>query len=264
MPLKQKNRFLLSAATVVSTSLVSGLVVYFAAVHHTSQMVESSAAELGLKIDSAQEFDVERFESRVESALESIVSKRNASRAASAKAATKASSNLSMNDKGQVVYGNPDADLTIYTFSDFRCSYCTRFDPLVQSFVDQSGGEVNFIYKPYPVLGPASVSLAQAGECVAQEEGPEAFWRYSEMAYKTKNWITAISQSQLSDVQNIRTCVEQNRYGKRITRSLDEGEELNITGTPSSVFRNNITGQGAFIPGYIETNQISQMLEEIK
>ena len=264
MPLKKKNSFLLTAGTVICASAVSGAVAYFAAIHQTSQMIGDSVADLEAKIASSQKFDEDRFEGRVESALESIVAKRNAKRSEAAKAATNANSQLSMNDEGQVVYGNPDADLTIYTFSDFRCSYCTRFDPLVQNYVDQSEGEVNFIYKPYPVLGPASVSLAQAGECVAQEEGPEAFWRYSEKAYQTKNWITAIAQAQLSDVQNIKSCVEQNRYGKRITKSLDEGEELNITGTPSSVFRNNVSGQGAFIPGYIESHQITQMLEEIK
>lgn len=257
---KQFAAYTLAASIGAASAAAAGYFSYQSAVSYT----DTRLADVQTQSKKAADYDRDAFEKRVETALESIVAKRQATKKSTAKASTGNESQLSMNDEGQVVYGNPDAALTIYTFSDFRCSYCTKFDPLVESVVDQSGGEVNFIYKPYPVLGPASQSLAKAGECIAQEEGPEAFWRYAELAYQTKNWITAIAQSNLSDPQNIKSCIEQNRYGKRITGSLDEGQELGITGTPSSVFRNNETGQGAFIPGFIDENQIKQMLEEIK
>jgi protein-disulfide isomerase len=253
------SSFLASMGVAVLASAISGGVAYWAAYSYA----ESEIDRIADQIKASQSFDKGLFEDRVEEALESIVEKRKKQNANAQSSERSAESSLSMNDKGQVVYGNPDAKYTIYTFSDFRCSYCTKFHPVVESVVDSSDGEVNFIYKPYPVLGPASQSLAKAGECVAQEEGPEAFWRYAERAYATKNWITAIAQSGLSDVENIKSCVEQNRYGKRITASINDGQELNVTGTPASVFRNNETERGAFIPGYIDAGQIAQMLEEV-
>ncbi len=260
MSLKRKGGLILATSAIVLASASAGFAGYHAAISYT----DAQLSKLEVAFEESQKLDADRFEVRVEKALESIVSERKEAARTSKPAVKSSNSSLSMNDDGQVVYGNPDATYTIYTFSDFRCSYCSRFHPLVESVVDGSDGDINFIYKPYPVLGPASQSLAKAGECIAKEEGPEAFWRFADKAYQTKNWITSIAQSQLKDVQNIKECVEQNRYGKVITQSLDEGQELGITGTPSSVFRNNDSGQGAFIPGYIEADQVRQMIEEIK
>lgn len=168
-----------------------------------------------------------------------------------------------MNDDGQVVYGNPDAAVTVYTFEDFRCGFCERYHTTMQQYVNNSDGQVNWVYKPYPILGPASLQLAAAAECVAQVEGPEAFWRFSEQAYATKNWITALKYSDLRDVEKISSCVSENTYGEKINQSLAEGRELGVTGTPASIFRNNKTEKGALIPGLLQPDQIAQMVEEV-
>jgi protein-disulfide isomerase len=218
-------------------------------------------------IEAQKELDA-GFEKRVEDALESIVARRQADKEKSqreARASLNISSEgmLSMNANGQVVYGNPDAEVTIYTFEDFRCTFCERYHPTLQQFVNDANGQVNWIYKPYPVLGQASVQLAAAGECVAQIEGADAFWRFSEQAYATKNWVTAVKYSELQDPEKIAACVKDNTYAERIEKSLSEGREMNVTGTPASLFRNNKTEKGALIPGFIQADQIARMVQEV-
>lgn len=213
----------------------------------------------------------EVFQGRVEAAIEKIVATRRGQEAKQAPASQPsagaelldASGMLSMNADGQVVYGNPDAEISIYTFVDFRCSYCSRYHPLVQQYIHDREGAVNWIYKPYPVLGSASDQLARAAECVAQEEGPEAFWRFSEVAYSAGNWSLAMSRSGLKNPENIRACVEENRHGAAITQSLSEGRSLNITGTPASLIRNNKTEQGVIAPGLMQPDQIDQLVAEV-
>lgn len=220
------------------------------------------------------------FEPRVEVALEAIVERRRAeAMAASKDAAAKiqknrasgssrvmsgvASSAITANKEGQIVYGNPDAEVTVMTFEDFRCSYCAKYHPELQNYIDSSDGKVNWIYKPFPILGYASEQLALAGECVATIEGPEAFWSYASNAYSTQNWSAAINNMTLKDEQAVKDCVKTGAAKSRVDQSLADGRDLNITGTPASVFRNNVTEQGAFIPGYLQHNQIEEMVKEV-
>lgn len=235
--------------------------------------IEIVSAKLAADVEASFDAKEKTFETDVEQALEAIIERRR-EQAQSARAAApsqpapagsiSSEGMLSTNAEGQVVYGNPDAEISIYTFEDFRCGFCARYSPVLQQFVNDSGGEVNWIYKPYPVLGPPSTQLAVAGECVSQIEGAEAFWRFSEQAYATKNWVTAVRNAELADIEAINTCVQDNTYGDRIDQSMAEGRELNVTGTPASIFRNNVTEQGALIPGMLQSNQIAQMVEQVK
>lgn len=208
----------------------------------------------------------EAFQARVEEAIEAIVvARRGQERPSQPVAAGSLDSSglLSTNAEGQVVYGNPDAEITIYTFADFRCSYCNRYMPVVEQYVHDSNGAVNWITKPYPILGPASEKLAQAGECVAREEGADAYWRFSKLAYSSQNWSMSVSGADLKDPENINKCVAENRYGSVIAKSLADGHDLNITGTPASLIRNNRTEQGVVAPGYMQADQLNQLLSQV-
>jgi protein-disulfide isomerase len=240
--------------------------------------VAKAVGELRAEVGSKHNALLDSFESRVEQSLESIIERRR-SEAAEAAQGNAASAEqgagssflggpaadpiLSVNEEGMVVYGNPDADITVITFEDFRCSFCEKYHPTLQEYVDQSGGKVNWIYKPYPVLGQASDQLALAGECVADLEGPETFWEYAKHAYATKNWNTALRNTQLSDAEAVVSCVQNGDAMDRVNASVSDGRQLNITGTPASVFRNNMTEEGALIPGYLQLHQIDQVVQEV-
>ena len=266
----EKNRSTKAALSFASLGIATLAIAISA--YNTFKLSElptqSQLNSLEEKLASQMKEGDAEFEKRVESALESIVERRraemqNKQREAKTASAINSEGMLSMNSEQQVVYGNPDAPVTVYTFSDFRCTFCERYHPTIQEFVNNSDGQVNWIYKPYPVLGPASEQLAAAAECVAQIEGPEAFWRFSEQAYATKNWITAVKYSELLDAEKVLNCTTENTYGARINKSLQEGRDLNITGTPASVFRNNKTEKGALIPGFIQQDQIARMVQEV-
>lgn len=271
---------LVSAVSLAMAIPALGLSIYNAVSsgQPAGDEISNAVAELRSEVGSKHNLLLDSFESRVEQSLESIIERRRSEAAEAvqgrAPAAEPAANSsflggptadpiLSVNDDGQVVYGNPDADITVITFEDFRCTFCERYHPTMQEYVDQSGGNVNWIYKPYPVLGQASEQLALAGECVAELEGPEAFWSYSEQAYATKNWNTALRNTELNDPQAVVSCVQSGDAKHRVDASVSDGRQLNITGTPASVFRNNITEEGALIPGYLQLHQIDQVVQEV-
>ena len=51
---------------------------------------------------------------------------------------------------GSPTAGNPEGDVTVIEFFDYRCPYCKRVvEPLLQAVVDD--GQVRIVFKEYPI-----------------------------------------------------------------------------------------------------------------
>ncbi len=76
------------------------------------------------------------------------------------------------------VGGNPDGDLTIVEFMDYKCVYCRRVMPDVTSAVE-ADGNIRFIVKEFPILGTSETSESRMGARFAiatqQVAGDEAY-----------------------------------------------------------------------------------------
>ena len=59
------------------------------------------------------------------------------------------------------VGGNPDGDVTLVEFFDYRCAYCRRVVPSMQALLDEDP-ELRVVFKELPVLGRDSVRAARA------------------------------------------------------------------------------------------------------
>jgi protein-disulfide isomerase len=61
---------------------------------------------------------------------------------------------------GDWVGGNPDGDVTVVEFMDYRCGYCQKAHSEVAELV-KADGNIRLILKELPVLGEASVIAAR-------------------------------------------------------------------------------------------------------
>ena len=60
------------------------------------------------------------------------------------------------NDGYSWVGGNPDGDITLVEFMDYRCGYCRRAMPEVAKLLAEDGN-IRLIVKEFPILGEASM-----------------------------------------------------------------------------------------------------------
>ena len=60
-------------------------------------------------------------------------------------------------DPATPVGGNPQGDVTIVEFFDYRCPYCKQVLPSLQALLKEDH-KLRFVYKEMPVLGPASIT----------------------------------------------------------------------------------------------------------
>jgi protein-disulfide isomerase len=72
------------------------------------------------------------------------------------------------------VGGNPDGDLTVVEFMDYRCGYCRKAHAEVNALVS-GDGNIRYVLKELPILGPDSLLAAQFAIAVLQLHGAEAY-----------------------------------------------------------------------------------------
>ena len=74
-----------------------------------------------------------------------------------------------LNDPGSPVGGNPDGDVTIVEFFDYRCPYCRTVAPRLAQLLEEDEG-IRFVYKEWPILGPVS-EVASRAALASREQG---------------------------------------------------------------------------------------------
>ncbi len=78
------------------------------------------------------------------------------------------------NDGYSWVGGNPEGDVTIVEFFDYRCGYCRRAHPEVMELLE-SDGNIRYIAKEFPILGENSLISSRYALAVRDVAGEEAY-----------------------------------------------------------------------------------------
>jgi protein-disulfide isomerase len=141
-------------------------------------------------------------------------------------------------DPNSHVGGNPDGNITLVEFFDYRCSYCKRVHPTITKLL-KSDGNIRFVYKEYPSLGPESVFAARAA-IASRSQG-----KYVEFHNALIELRGSFAQSRvLKAAQDVGLNVEklaqeiedQKAKANKIFRlNYDLAEALDISGTPAFI-----------------------------
>jgi len=173
-------------------------------------------------------------------------------------------------DNSKHIYGNKDARFTLVEYSDIECPYCKRFHPTPKEVVDSSKGLVNweFVHFPLSFHSPVAVIDAQATECVASIKGNKAFWVFlDEIFARTKGNgqvlpdIAQIARSIGVDEKQFIECVKSGQFKDKIQASIEHGNKIGITGTPTTIIIDNQTGKAVPMnPGEQTVDNIVQSI----
>lgn len=150
--------------------------------------------------------------------------------------------------------GNPDAPISLIEYSDFECPFCKRFHPTAHELVATNGGQVNWIYRHFPLRShnPAAQREAEASECVAELAGNDAFWAFSDTIYAATasngigipdELLGALAAEVGVDEPAFVACLASRRHAERVRADLEAGKAVGVTGTPGNFLRDNRTGE---------------------
>ncbi len=79
-----------------------------------------------------------------------------------------------LQDANSWVGGNPNGDITVVEFMDYRCGYCRKAFDEVDQLV-KTDGNIRFVVKEFPILGEDSVISSRFAIAVRQLHGDDAY-----------------------------------------------------------------------------------------
>ncbi len=159
---------------------------------------------------------------------------------------------------GSPTAGNPDGDVTVIEFFDYRCPYCKRVvEPLLEAVAED--GQVRIVFKEFPILGEDSVFAARAA--LASRLQDESLYRDFHVALlTTKSKVTqpvvmAIAESVGLDTERLRADMEAPEVAEEIRQNYILARALDIDGTPAFIIGDEI------VPGAIGLDDLKDLIE---
>lgn len=155
-------------------------------------------------------------------------------------------------DETDHIFGNPDAKISIIEYSDYECPFCARFHPTVEQIVEESDGQIKWVYRHFPLTNIHSRAFraSVASECVAELAGNDAFWSFSNSALNNirslgDDFYVATAGDLGVPEAPFRECLNSDRHDAKIQADLQNGINAGGTGTPFNVI---VDGKGNAFP----------------
>ena len=162
-------------------------------------------------------------------------------------------------DPSDAVTGNPNGDVTLVEFFDYRCGYCKQVAGAVAAAVSEDG-KVRLVHKQLPILGPASVLAARAA-VAAQSQGKYALFHDALMAERRQldeAGLVDLAKRVGLDGDRLRRDMMSPETEARIQKSVTLAQSLDIRGTPAFVIG------GELIPGAVDAATLKGLIAKAR
>ena len=160
------------------------------------------------------------------------------------------------------VGGNPDGDITLVEFLDYRCGYCRRANGEVAQLLE-SDGDIRLIVKELPILGEQSL-LASRFAIAAKQVAGDAEYKILNDALMTMNGdVSETSLRRLSDTlgfdsDEIIAAMDSDAETQEIARTRALAQRLQINGTPTIVMEDQL------LRGYLPLDQMQALVADMR
>ena len=191
----------------------------------------------------------------LEQALRILEARREAEARARARAAIRENRDALLAHSMSPVSGNPDGDVTVVEFYDYRCGFCKRALPAMKDLL-KTDAKVRVVWKEFPILGPVSRFAARASAAAARQGRFYAFHvrLMGAPGQLTEDRIVEIAGGAGLDVERLRRDMKD----PAIEAYLDETRELaaaiGIRGTPAFVIG------GELVRGAVDSARMEQLV----
>lgn len=164
--------------------------------------------------------------------------------------------------EGDWVGGNPDGDVTIVEFMDYRCGYCRRAHPEVTELLN-TDGNIRLIVKEFPILGEESLISSRFAIAVRQTAGDEAYKQAHESLMTLRGAVDeatlmALATEVGADAEAVAAQMKSPEVDAVIAVNRALAQRLNINGTPSFVFGDQM------LRGYAPLDAMRSLVEELR
>jgi protein-disulfide isomerase len=164
------------------------------------------------------------------------------------------------NDGFSWVGGNPDGDITLVEFMDYRCGYCRKAAPEVAKLL-QEDGNIRLIVKEFPILGEASVFASRFAVAAKLLAGDDAYEQVHDALIEMGGEPNEVTMRRLAeglslDGDAILAAMGSDAVTDELRQTRALAQELAISGTPTFVLGNQL------LRGYLPADQLKIIVDE--
>lgn len=157
------------------------------------------------------------------------------------------------------VGGNPEGDVTLVEFMDYRCGYCRQAFAEIEELVAEDGN-IRFVLKEFPILGEQSEAASRFAVAVQQLHGPDAYKDAHDALFALRGDVTPDALARLAEGLALDPQPILDRMGApEVTAVIDSNralaQTLRISGTPTFVLGDQM------LRGYLPLDEMRARLE---
>jgi protein-disulfide isomerase len=191
-------------------------------------------------------------------ALQELQRRETAAEAERRKVALTAKKDDLFNSAASPVGGNPEGDVTLVEFFDYRCGYCRRVVGSLRALVDQDD-DLRVVFKEFPILGEDSVRASRAA-LAAERQGLYMPLHFALMQADDLS-MEGIMQAAAGvglDTGQLAADMESPEVQAEIAATYALARELGIEGTPAFVIDDEL------IPGAVSQERLAALIDEAR
>ncbi|NDV00446.1 DsbA family protein [Pseudoroseicyclus tamaricis] len=160
------------------------------------------------------------------------------------------------------VGGNPEGDITLVEFMDYRCGYCRQAFAEVEQLVE-TDGNIRFILKEFPILGEQSLLASQFAVAVKQLHGDDLYKEVHDALMVMRSDVTPDSLAQLAQTLGLEPGpvldhMLSEEVETEIQANHDLASRLRINGTPTFVIEDEM------LRGYVPLASMQGVVADLR
>ncbi len=164
--------------------------------------------------------------------------------------------------------GAKNARYIFVEYADLECPFCKSIHPSLVKLQNVYSGKLAWVYRHFPLpFHPKAQKTAEATECAAELKGNDGFWEMTSLIYEKMPEITLEQLPELAtqlkmDSDKFKTCLDSDKYAKKVKDMQEEGSKAGIQGTPNGVIYDMKSGKTVGIEGALPYDTIRQTLDD--
>jgi len=183
-----------------------------------------------------------------------------------------AGQSLTFIQKSDMVYGELNAPYSLITYSNYSCVYCRKMRPIWKRLINQSKGQINWVYRHFPGPQEDAKKEAEAALCASLQADANMFWNFSQslLVHPRSNNISSntiiqrASTAHHLNAQKLEACIADKRFDSLVKQHQQQALDLGFNGTPGMLFVNHKNGRYAVKQGAMDYQSLNSFFSNIQ
>ena len=240
---------------------MAGLLAALAAAGVAAQEASQDGARIELPADQVEAIVRDylmREPEIIYEALQELQRRETAAEAERQKAALAGRRDDLFQSAASPVGGNPEGDVTLVEFFDYRCGYCRRVVGALRALVEQDE-DLRVVFKEFPILGEDSVRASRAA-LAAERQGLYMPMHFALMAADdlSMDGIMRVAAGVGLDPEQLAQDMQSPEIQAEIAATYELARALGIEGTPAFVVDDQL------IPGAVSQERLAALVDEAR